>query len=54
LPVPSTSALAVQTKTAQLQDKAEQEQLKKLVLNYEQREEEALRSNNPWRPRETG
>ena len=40
LPVPSTSALAVQTKTALLQDKAEQEQLKKLVLNYEQREEE--------------
>ncbi|KAJ3509600.1 hypothetical protein NMY22_g16238 [Coprinellus aureogranulatus] len=37
--VPSTSALAVQTRTAQLQDKVEQQQLKQLVLNYEQREE---------------
>ncbi|RXW16776.1 hypothetical protein EST38_g9080 [Candolleomyces aberdarensis] len=37
--VPSTSALAVQTRSAQLQDKVEQQQLKQLVLNYEQREE---------------
>lgn len=37
--VPSASALAVQTRTAQLQDKVEQQQLKQLVLNYEQREE---------------
>jgi len=31
--------LAVQTRTAQLQDKVEQQQLKRLVLNYEKREE---------------
>ncbi|KAF5316873.1 hypothetical protein D9611_003979 [Ephemerocybe angulata] len=37
--VPSGSTLAVQTRTAQLQDKVEQQQLKQLVLNYEQREE---------------
>lgn len=37
--VPSASTLAVQTRTAQLQDKVEQQQLKQLVLNYEQREE---------------
>jgi len=37
--VPSTSALAVHTRSAQLQDKVEQQHLKRLVLNYEQREE---------------
>ncbi len=37
--IPTSSALATQTLTAQMQDKAEQEQLKRLVLNYEQREE---------------
>ncbi|KAH7925540.1 ARM repeat-containing protein [Leucogyrophana mollusca] len=39
LPVPAESALAVHTRSAQLQDKVEQQQLKRLVLNYEQREE---------------
>ena len=37
--VPSGSALAIQTRTAQIQDRVEQQQLKRLVLNYEQREE---------------
>lgn len=37
--VPSASALAIHTRTAQLQDKVEQQHLKRLVLNYEQREE---------------
>jgi hypothetical protein len=31
--------LAVQTRTAQMQDRVEQQQLKRLVLSYEQREE---------------
>ncbi|KAK1225711.1 mRNA decay protein [Marasmius sp. AFHP31] len=45
LAVPSESALAVHTRTAQLQDKVEQQQLKRLVLDYEQREEaEELRA----------
>ncbi|THH26707.1 hypothetical protein EUX98_g7481 [Antrodiella citrinella] len=39
LAIPAESALAVQTKTAQMQDKVEQQHLKRLVLNYEQREE---------------
>ncbi|KAF5370880.1 hypothetical protein D9758_002015 [Tetrapyrgos nigripes] len=39
LAIPAESALAVHTRTAQLQDKVEQQQLKRLVLNYEQREE---------------
>lgn len=39
LAVPSESALAVQTQTAQMQEKVEQQHLKRLVLNYEQREE---------------
>lgn len=39
LAIPSESALAVQTRTAQMQDKVEQQHLKRLVLNYEQREE---------------
>jgi hypothetical protein len=30
--------LAVQTRTAQMEDRVEQQQLKRLVLNYEQRE----------------
>ncbi|OSC99339.1 ARM repeat-containing protein [Trametes coccinea BRFM310] len=37
--IPAESALAVQTRTAQMQDKVEQQHLKRLVLNYEQREE---------------
>lgn len=37
--VPAESALAVQTRTAQMQDRVEQQQLKRLVLNYEKREE---------------
>ncbi|PPQ97386.1 hypothetical protein CVT26_006620 [Gymnopilus dilepis] len=36
--VPAESALAIQTRSAQLQDKVEQQHLKRLVLNYEQRE----------------
>ncbi|KAK0461159.1 ARM repeat-containing protein [Desarmillaria tabescens] len=40
LAVPSESALAVHTRSAQLQDKVEQQHLKRLVLDYEQREEE--------------
>jgi len=39
LPVPSGSALAIHTRTAQLQDKVEHQHLKRLVLDYEQREE---------------
>lgn len=39
LAIPAESALAVQTRTAQMQDKVEQQHLKRLVLNYEQREE---------------
>ncbi|KAF9507074.1 hypothetical protein BS47DRAFT_1321476 [Hydnum rufescens UP504] len=39
LPIPATSNIAVHTRSAQLQDKVEQQQLKKLVLDYEQREE---------------
>ncbi|KAF9012414.1 transcription factor [Cyathus striatus] len=39
LAVPAESALAVHTRTAQLQDKVEQQHLKRLVLDYEQREE---------------
>ncbi|EPQ57610.1 ARM repeat-containing protein [Gloeophyllum trabeum ATCC 11539] len=39
LAVPAESALAVQTRTAQMQDKVEQQHLKRLVLDYEQREE---------------
>ncbi|KAJ3790841.1 transcription factor [Lentinula aff. detonsa] len=39
LAVPAESALAVHTRSAQLQDKVEQQQLKRLVLDYEQREE---------------
>jgi regulator of nonsense transcripts 2 len=37
--VPAASALAVHTRSAQLQDKEEQQELKRLVLDYEQREE---------------
>ncbi|KAH8828075.1 ARM repeat-containing protein [Flagelloscypha sp. PMI_526] len=37
--IPSGSALAVHTRSAQLQDKVEQQELKRLVLDYEQREE---------------
>ncbi|KAJ3556426.1 hypothetical protein NM688_g2036 [Phlebia brevispora] len=45
LAIPAESTLAVQTRTAQLQDKVEQQHLKRLVLDYEQREEaEELRA----------
>lgn len=37
--VPAESALAVHTRSAQLQDKVEQQHLKRFVLDYEQREE---------------
>jgi regulator of nonsense transcripts 2 len=37
--VPAASAIAVHTRSAQLQDKVEQQHLKRLVLDYEQREE---------------
>ncbi|CAA7259114.1 unnamed protein product [Cyclocybe aegerita] len=37
--VPAASPLAVHTRSAQEQDKVEQQHLKRLVLNYEQREE---------------
>ena len=37
--MPETAAIAVHTRSAQLQDKVEQQQLKKLVLDYEYREE---------------
>ncbi|KAF9465011.1 transcription factor [Collybia nuda] len=39
LAVPAASALAIHTRSAQLQDKVEQQHLKRLVLDYEQREE---------------
>ncbi|TFK44796.1 transcription factor [Crucibulum laeve] len=39
LAVPSESPLAVHTRSAQMQDKVEQQHLKRLVLDYEQREE---------------
>lgn len=39
LAVPAASSIAVHTRSAQLQDKAEQQHLKRFVLNYEQREE---------------
>lgn len=39
LQIPTSSALAAHTLSAQIQSKQEQEQLKRLVLNYEQREE---------------
>jgi regulator of nonsense transcripts 2 len=46
LAVPAASALAVQTRSAQLQDRVEQQELKRLVLNYEQREEaEEMKGN---------
>lgn len=38
LDIPETTDLASQTRLAQLQDKVEQQQLKKLVLDYEKRE----------------
>ncbi len=45
--MPSESALAVHTRSAQLQDKVEQQHLKRLVLDYEQREEaEELKGNS--------
>ncbi|RPD79643.1 hypothetical protein L226DRAFT_567720 [Lentinus tigrinus ALCF2SS1-7] len=37
--IPAESALAVQTRTAQMQDKVEQQHLKRLLLKYEQHEE---------------
>ncbi|KAK7053362.1 mRNA decay protein [Paramarasmius palmivorus] len=39
LAVPAESALAINTRSAQLKDRVEQQHLKRLVLNYEQREE---------------
>ncbi|KAH9929303.1 ARM repeat-containing protein, partial [Amylocystis lapponica] len=37
--IPAESTLAIQTRNAQMQDKVEQQHLKRLVLDYEQREE---------------
>lgn len=37
--IPADTALATHTRSAQMQNKVEQQQLKQLVLNYEQREE---------------
>lgn len=52
LAVPSESALAVHTRTAQQQEQEEQKQLKRLVLDYEQREEaeemKALENKNKY------
>lgn len=49
LAIPAESALAIQTRTAQMQDKVEQQHLKQLVLNYEQREEaEELKGMFPF------
>lgn len=42
--VPSTASLAVHTRSKQIQDKEEQQQLKRLVLQYEQKREDDLRS----------
>ena len=39
LPIPASSALAIHTRSAQLQDRVEQQHLKQFVLDYEQREE---------------
>ncbi|KAI0311900.1 ARM repeat-containing protein [Amylostereum chailletii] len=39
LAIPSESTLAIQTRSAQMQDKVEHQHLKRLVLDYEQREE---------------
>lgn len=48
LPIPTESALAVHTRSAQLQDKVEQQHLKRLVLNYEQSQEaEELKGTFP-------
>ena len=44
--IPRESALAVHTLSTQQQTKAEQQQLKRLVLNYEQREE--AESRKEW------
>lgn len=41
--VPSDSILAVSTRSKQEAERKEQQQLKKLVLNYEEREEAAAR-----------
>lgn len=41
--VPSDSLLAVSTRSKQEAEREEQQQLKKLVLNYEEREEAAAR-----------
>lgn len=47
LAIPAESTLAIQTRTAQMQDKVEQQHLKRLVLDYEQREEaEELRGTS--------
>lgn len=41
--VPANSALAVNTRTKQEAEREEQQQLKQLVLNYEEREEQNQR-----------
>ncbi|TDL26278.1 ARM repeat-containing protein [Rickenella mellea] len=61
LAVPADSTLAVHTRSAQLQDRVEQQHLKRLVLDYEQREEveelkalDARSRNGPIRIRYVG
>jgi hypothetical protein len=41
--IPAEAALAVHTRSKQLKDKAEQQQLKRLVLEYEQKQEDESR-----------
>lgn len=43
--IPSSASIAVHTRTQQMHDRVEHQQLKKLVLDYEQREEEAERKS---------
>lgn len=38
LAIPEDAPLAIETRNAQMQDKVEQQHLKRLVLDYEQRE----------------
>ena len=46
--VPSDSTLAVSTRTKQEAEREEKEQLKKLVLSYEEREEAAARQGERY------
>ncbi|CCO28956.1 hypothetical protein BN14_02956 [Rhizoctonia solani AG-1 IB] len=48
LPVPVDTELVKQTREMQLQDKAEQQQLKRIVLDYEHREEAEEQRGTPF------